>query len=104
MNQNTTYKTVNRRWLMNQVAKGNVIARKDHDYTRDEPYANECNKEFKPARISTGKNDWVSGCVNFEEWEFQGKAGGASRCSDSDEIHFYIHSNLCYTLKIVEGK
>ena len=96
MNTNNTYKTVNRRWLMNQVAKGNMVARKSYDAD------GEVEKEFTPARLSEGHSDWKSGFVNFQEYEFQGAGGRASMIAGGDEYKLYIHSNLTYTFKMIE--
>jgi len=112
-------KTIRRDWLKRQIEKGNVEAKCQHDLTDDYQFdnANDFGKtDWMEARMSrptykevtnyvgnkvtvVDDRDFIDGIMNFKDYEFTGKSGGAYRTND-ETIHLYVHSNLSYTLRI----
>lgn len=112
-------KTVNRGWLKRQVEAGKVEAKCDYHFTDDYAWDNASGfgkTDWLPARIQhptykevgepghersiTDNDDFIEGMMNFREWDFKAQSG-AAYCRDGEtDIHFRIHSNLVYTLRI----
>src|SRR3990167_3862053 len=112
--------TINRRKLMNDIAKGLYEAKCDYSMTDDYAFDNANNfgrmTEWKSARIKAASvweevtlqngnighrlisDDFKEGFVNFSEWEFRGKSGGAYTGTNG-EVNFWIHSNEHWTLR-----
>jgi hypothetical protein len=114
-------KTINRGWLKRQVAAGKVEAKCNYRYSDDYAYDNASNfgrTEWMKARIRhpvfteyvneygfklsrCTDHDFIEGQMNFHESDFEGKAGGAYQ-DDDGTIHFYIHSNASYELRLTQ--
>ena len=112
-------KTVNRAWLKRQIDAGRVEAKCSHHLTDDYAFDNANNfgkTDWMPARIRRPvfgtyinhlgfeldrciDSDFVQGQMNFTEHDFVGKSGGAYYQPDGT-IHFYVHSNASYELRI----
>jgi hypothetical protein len=119
MSDQKIVKTINRGWLKRQVAAGNVEAKCNHHLTDDYAYDNANRfgvtgwmqarirhpvfgsyvNEFGYTRERCVDSDFVEGQMNFNETDFEGKCGGAHQYEDGT-IHFYIHSNASYDLRI----
>jgi hypothetical protein len=115
-----TMETVNRGWLKRQVLKGKVEARCSHHLTDDylfdvankygvtgwmparisHPVYEEYENDFGYKRSRCADYDFIEGQMNFHDFDFEGKSGGAYRQPDGT-IHFYIHSNASYELRLI---
>jgi len=96
-------KTVNRGWLKRQVEAGKVEAKCVNYLTDDYAFDASNNfgrmSEFKPAVLQNRGDKFLHGVVNLHAEEFNNKGGGAYRSEDGI-IHYYVHSNLSYELRI----
>jgi len=113
-------KTINRGWLKKQVSLGKIEAKCNYHYTDDYRYDADVNfqkTDWMPCRMQnrvyendpvTGfsrliNDDFKTGFINFEDWDFKTKSGGAWQTEDDQKngvISFIIHSNLSYDLRV----
>jgi hypothetical protein len=113
-------KRIKRNWLKRQVEAGKIEARCTHHLTDDYlyDYANhngvtgwmparvrhpvfaEYVNEFGYTRERCTDSDMIEHQMNFNDDDFTGQCGGAYWQADGT-IHFYIHSNASYELRIV---
>lgn len=111
--------TVKRNWIKKQIELGKMEAKCDLSLTDDYQFdnGNDFGKTgWMPARMSHPEyaeyinqvgnrdtrcinHDFVEGAMNFHDYEFTGKAGGAYK-NDDGTIHLYVHSNCSFTLRM----
>ena len=116
-------KSIRRDWLKRQIEAGKIEVKCNYHMTDDYAFdnANDFGKtDWMPARMRHPKyeqrknyvgntvdvctdDDFVDGYMNLNEYEFTGKSGGAYQYEDGT-IHFYVHSNLSYDMRLVERK
>ena len=68
-------KKPNRRWIMRQVAKGNIEAKRNYRHTDDYAYDNAYNfgkTDWMPARLNPERIYNERGCVNSSEMYKEG--------------------------------
>ena len=95
--------TVNRGWLKRQIAAGKVEARCQYHLTDDYAWdnANDFGRSgWMPVEIRTG-NEWKETVIQLWAEDFRNKSGGAYR-TDDGMIHYYVHSNLHYEMRIAQ--
>lgn len=106
-------KKTNRRWIMKQVAKGNIEAKCNFRHTDDYAYDNAVNfgkTEWMPARLNPERIYGDHGCLNsdeqhkdgfmsFDASDFRWKSGGAY-WNDDGTIALY-GAGEHYTLRLI---
>lgn len=100
------YGTIRRKTILNYIKAGRVAGKCEYRLTDDYAWDNADNfgkTNWMLCRLKQDVKDFQHGFINFDESDFSSrfKTGGASLNKDGT-IRFSIHSNLCYTLKIIE--
>jgi len=104
--------TINRGMLKNRARQGRLMAKCNYRMTDD--YLHDAASDF-------GKTDWMPVALDEDaegnriDWRdrkegvmylrpdyFSGHGRAYKHNSDSDIISLHVHSNLCYSLKIVD--
>jgi len=99
--------TINRGMLKNRARQGRLMARCNYRMTDDYRY---------DAASNFGKTEWMSveldegvcwserkeGVMYLSPDDFTGHGRAYKHNGDSEIINLHVHSNLCYSLKIVD--
>jgi hypothetical protein len=114
--------TIKRNWLKAQVEAGKIEAKCDFHFIDGLPDATQGRTEWMLARIRRPRferiqyddgtvghercmdHDFIEGQMNFNDSDFEGNSGSAYWEDEAKtRIHFRIHSNAFYTLRIKSG-
>lgn len=93
--------------LKRLVKKGLIEAKCLFRYTDDYAYDNASGfgkTDWLPARLREDNEDSILGFINFRDWDFGTSSGYLSHHKENNTYSFAIHSNLVYSVRIIETK